>query len=547
MELSIVIVSYNVSSFLDQALITLEEAARGIEHEVFVVDNASSDDSVAMVREKHPNAVVIDNDENLGFAKANNIALKKASGRYVLLLNPDTVLRKDTLRTMIAFLDDHPDAGAAGCKVINPDGTLQLACRRGFPTPGVAFFKMVGLSNLFPRSRTFGAYNMTYLDPETVTEVDAISGSFMMLRKEVLEEVGLLDEVFFMYGEDLDLCYRIKQGGWKIYYAPLTEIIHFKGESTRTIPTIKGIRIFYDAMQIFVNKHYAEKSRVSIPRWFLMAGIYIRMACGYGISALKHARMPFIDLLLLNISLILGITMRFGISLEDAPDYTGLQWLSIFMVYSALYMTTFYFVGLYHRYRGSADRALIGVFIGFLFNVFIVNFIRDYNFSRIASFYCWGFNSILISGWRFVLEELYSRESGPGRRRVIIVGSVSDAVTLKAYFLDNNLSSYDIVGCVETTTGAIRGREVDGLYVLGLVDELEDILREYTAGVVLMAGVSLPYSKILSIRGKFGTLKRPEFKFVPELPYKGSGNKAGTELTMIDILPGGIYGNTRSL
>lgn len=542
MDLSVVIVSYNVSSFLDQALTTIEDSARGFEHEVFVVDNASSDDSVAMAGKKHPKVHVIVNTENLGFAKANNRALKEVSGRYVLLLNPDTVLRHDTLRIMVEFLDTHQDAGAAGCKVINPDGSLQLACRRGFPTPGVAFFKMVGLANLFPKSKKFGAYNLTYLDPDTVAEVDAISGSFMMLRKEILDTVGLLDEVYFMYGEDLDYCYRIKEAGWKIFYVPSTEIIHFKGESTKSVPTMQSIHTFYNAMDIFVNKHYSNRSLFLFPRWLLMTGIYSRMAWVYGVNLLKKSRQPLLDLLLLDISLILGIFMRFGISLDNAPVYTGLQWTSIFIVYSVLYMTTFYFVGIYHRYKWNVEYSLIGVFVGFLFNIFVVNFVKEYNFSRIASFYCWGFNSIFISGWRFVAEEMYSREHGERHRRVIIVGAVSDAVKLRSILPFNKLGMYDVIGCVETTSGALRGREENGLYVLGLVSDLEDVLKEYAVDVVLMVGSSLPYSKILSLGGRFGPLRRPEFKIVTELPTSASG----TSFTMFDILPGRMVGAKRS-
>jgi len=279
-DLSVVIVSYNVASFLDQTLTTLQESMRELqgEVEVYVVDNASSDESVDMVKRKYPWVRLIESGSNLGFAGANNLALEKVTGRYVLLLNPDTVLQQDTLRTMVDFLDAHPETGAAGCKVINPDGSLQLACRRGFPTPGVAFFKMIGLSGLFPKSKTFGAYNLTYLDPDALTEVDAISGSFMMLRKEVLDRIGYLDDDFFMYGEDLDLCYRIKEAGWKIHYVPATEIIHFKGESTKTVPTLKSVRDFYTAMHIFVGKHYRNRSKRYPPNWLLIAGIYLGMA-----------------------------------------------------------------------------------------------------------------------------------------------------------------------------------------------------------------------------------------------------------------------------
>ncbi len=538
MDLSVVIVSYNVSSFLDQALATLEDSAKECEYEVFVVDNASTDDSVEMVRRKHPRAKLIANTDNKGFAAANNQALALSTGRYVLLLNPDTVLRRDTVPAMIGFLDSHPETGCAGCKVINPDGTLQLACRRGFPTPGVAFFKMAGLSDLFPKSRTFGAYNLTYLDPDEVTEVDAVSGSFMMLRKETLDRIGYLDETFFMYGEDLDLCYRIKQDGWKIHYVPLTEIIHFKGESTKTVPNVKSLRDFYTAMHIFVTKHHKGSFRL-FPRRLLIAGIYIRMAVGYGLRAVRAMKQPLFDLLLLNLSLFLGIAMRFGHRPDHLPPYTQTEWLSIFIVYSSLYMATFFFLGMYHRFRDAPERALIGVFLGFLFNILVVYFVKEYNFSRIASFYCWGFNSIFISGWRFILM---TRRSGAFRvkpKRALIVGKVSDAARFKRIAGFAGTIPWDIAGCVEVDPEAIRGRAHEGMYVLGLVDELRDIVKENSIEVVIMIGSGVPYSRILGMGNSFGAMA-PEFKLVPELRDEPDG-----AFDIMDIHPGGMFGSTR--
>ncbi|MFC1693724.1 glycosyltransferase [Candidatus Latescibacterota bacterium] len=546
MDLSVVIVSYNVSSFLEQNLTTLTEAIRDLDVEVFVVDNASHDDSAAMVKRKYPWVNLIENDTNLGFARANNQALVRAKGSYVLLLNPDTVLRTDTLTTMVDFLDNHSEAGAAGCKVINPDGSLQLACRRGFPTPDVAFYKLTGLSGLFPKSKTFGAYNLTYLDPDAIAEVDAVSGSFMMLRKEALDQVGLLDESFFMYGEDLDICYRIKQAGWKIYYVHDTEIIHFKGESTKTVSSLKSIRDFYTAMHIFVDKHYAGRSKRTLPQWLLIFGIYARMGWVYGLNVLKKAKQPLIDLILLNISLNIGILLRFGARLENAPDYSRLEWITIFIVYSVLYMLTFYFVGMYHRHRNNPERALLGIFVGFLFNVFIVNFIKEYNFSRIASFYCWGLNSILISGWRFVYQLLQADGAGTSRSRAVVVGKISEAVTLNRVLSESGSYSFDIVGCVEISKNAIRGRETEGIHILGLVDELRDIIEEYSVDVVIMIGSHIPFSKILSVKNGFGVM-RPEFKLVPELKTVNNVEKSIIpEITMIDILPGRIVGTNRS-
>lgn len=544
MDISVVIVSFNVSSFLDQTLATLQEAIDNLAVEVFVVDNASADDSVAMVRRKYPWATLIETGDNLGFARANNRALERVQGEYVLLLNPDTVVGKDTLTTMKAFLDEHPEAGAAGCKVINPDGSLQLACRRGFPTPGVAFYKMIGLSGLFPKSRTFGAYNLTYLDPEQTTEVDAISGSFMMLRKTALDRVGFLDETFFMYGEDLDLCYRIKKDGWKIYYVPLTEIIHFKGESTKTVPTLKSVRDFYTAMRIFVWKHYKKGGATSyIPQWLVIACIYMFMGVVAGLRMINRMRQPLFDLGLLNISLIIGIILRFGVHFENVPGYSHLQWLSIFIVYSTLYMTTFFFLGMYHRYRNDPDRALIGILLGFMFNVFIVNFIKEYNFSRLASFYCWGLNSITISGWRFAHQLLVDMSAKPLSRYAVIVGRLPDAVLLKRAF-EKTGSRYGVVGCVEISKDAIRGRELEGLHVLGLIDELGTIIEEYSIHLVIMVGSAIPFSKVLSVGDRFG-LTRPDFKFVPELKsLEKVKSNTDLDITMIDIHPGGLIGKT---
>src|SRR3990172_4972493 len=233
MDLSVIIVNYNVRDFLENALASAREAMKGIDGEVIVVDNASDDGSVEMVGRKFPGVRMVANDRNIGFAAANNIALRLSRGRYMLLLNPDTIVKEDTFQIIIRFLDTHPDAGLAGCRILNPDGTLQLACRRSFPTPWVAFTKISGLSALYPESRIFGKYNLGYLDPDRTYEVDAISGSFMAVRREAYEKAGGLDEEYFMYGEDLDWCYRIKQAGWKVYYVSGTRIIHYKGESVR--------------------------------------------------------------------------------------------------------------------------------------------------------------------------------------------------------------------------------------------------------------------------------------------------------------------------
>ena len=271
-RLSVIVVSYNVENYIEQALVSVKASLQDVDHEIYVVDNASTDGSAGIVKDKFPEVNLIRNDENLGFAKANNIALKLAKGEFIALVNPDTIIEKDTFPVMLDAFGKHPEAGMIGCKVLNEDGTFQLSCRRGFPTPWAAWTRMTGLSFIFPKSRLFAQYNMTYLDPDETAEVDAVSGSFMVLRKEILEKTGHLDERFFMYGEDLDWCLRIKQAGWKILYYPGTFITHFKGKSADNREW-KQVKQFYMAMIQFAEKHFSSYS-VFIPLWLLKISIW---------------------------------------------------------------------------------------------------------------------------------------------------------------------------------------------------------------------------------------------------------------------------------
>ena len=249
MKLSIVIVSYNVSGYLQQCLDSVMTALEGIEGEVFVVDNASSDDSVAMVRSRYPQVRLIESGENLGFSRANNVAIRQALGEYVLLLNPDTEVAKDTLRGVLAFMDAHPKAGGAGVKMHNTDGTLAPESRRALPTPWVSCLKMLGFTK---------RYYMSHLPWDEPGQIEVISGAFCMLRHAALDEIGLLDETFFMYGEDIDLSYRLTKAGWENWYLPFS-IVHHKGKSTQK-SDYRYVHIFYQAMLIFFRKHYGHLS-----------------------------------------------------------------------------------------------------------------------------------------------------------------------------------------------------------------------------------------------------------------------------------------------
>jgi len=249
MKLSIVIVSYNVRTYLEQCLQSVQKALEGIEGEVFVVDNHSEDDSVAVVRSDYPWVRLIESPENVGFARANNIAIRQSEAEYVLLLNPDTVVEENTLRQSLAFMDSHPEAGGAGVMMHNADGTLAPESRRAIPTPWVSCLKMLGFTK---------RYYMSHLPWDQPSQIEVISGAFCLLRKKALDEIGLLDETFFMYGEDIDLSYRLLKGGWQNWYLPYS-IIHFKGKSTQK-SDYRYVHIFYQAMLIFFRKHYGHLS-----------------------------------------------------------------------------------------------------------------------------------------------------------------------------------------------------------------------------------------------------------------------------------------------
>ena len=263
MKLSIVIVSYNVCSYLEQCLQSVQTALEGIDGEVFVVDNHSDDDSVEVVRNRYPWVRLIANRENLGFARANNIAITQSEGEYVLLLNPDTVVEPDTLREVLLFMDEHPKAGGAGVMMHQEDGTKAPESRRALPTPWVACLKMLGFTK---------RYYMSHLSWDEPARIEVISGAFCLLRRKAIDEIGLLDEDFFMYGEDIDLSYRLLKGGWENWYVPAS-IIHYKGRSTRKTD-YRYVHVFYQAMLIFFRKHYSHLSIFyTLP---IKAAIYFR-------------------------------------------------------------------------------------------------------------------------------------------------------------------------------------------------------------------------------------------------------------------------------
>ena len=287
MKLSVVIVNYNVKYYLEQCLRSACKAVCNVASaEIIVVDNDSTDGSIEYLKERFPDVVFIASNENLGFACANNLAIKQSKGEYVLLLNPDTIVAESTFADFVEFMDSHPDAGAAGAYMLHADGTFAPESRRGLPTPFVAFCKMSGLTSLFPKSRLLGRYYMQYLDKNEVNQIEIISGAYMFLRRNALEKSGLLDEDFFMYGEDIDLSYRILKSGYKNYFLP-SPILHYKGESTNK-SSYRYTHTFYQAMQLFFKKNFSHYSiLVSLP---ISLAIWGRAVFAYLGNLFRHRK-----------------------------------------------------------------------------------------------------------------------------------------------------------------------------------------------------------------------------------------------------------------
>ena len=347
-KITVIIVNYNVAYFLEQCLHSVKKALQHVQGEVIVVDNNSVDGSVAMVQHKFPEFLMIANKQNTGFSFANNQALKIAKGEYCLLLNPDTVVEEDTFKKVVNFMDEHADAGGLGVKMIDGKGNFLPESKRGLPTPSVAFYKIFGLSFLFPQSKLFGKYHLGYLDKEKTHEVEILSGAFMLMRKSVLDKVGLLDEAFFMYGEDIDLSYRIIKGGYKNYYFPGTSIIHYKGESTKK-SSVNYVFVFYKAMVIFARKHFSDKN-ANLFSLLINIAIYLRAGAAIATRFIKRLLLPCAEASLIYSALYCLVNYwEKNVKYIEGGKYPEALLSVIIPVYIIIWLVTVWILGGYDK------------------------------------------------------------------------------------------------------------------------------------------------------------------------------------------------------
>ena len=492
MDLSIIIVNYNVRHFLEQCLHSVRKASENTECEVFVVDNNSADGSCSMVIEQFPEVKLIRNLHNAGFSAANNQAIRQSRGKYVLLLNPDTLVEEDTFTRCLTFMKGHPDAGALGVKMINGNGKLLPESKRALPTPGTAFFKMSGLSVLFPRSQLFNRYYLGHLDDSTTSEAEIISGAFMFIRKEALEKTGLMDETFFMYGEDIDLSYRILKAGYKNYYFPEVKIIHYKGESTKKVE-INYIVHFYNAMIIFVKKHFTESGHRSFII-IIKSAVYF-----WGVIALLKNFFRKVFLPVADAALLYGLFMliiplweniRFGVEYKYPVIFHNI----IVPVYTIGTVLSVYLTGGY-KIPAKLWDAIKGIVFSTTAILVLYSLLPlDFRFSR-AVVLLGGLSAlIIIPLYRFLLAVSgYFLIENPFVKpvRIIVVGDEEGLSNIINLLYDSEVHSV-IVGRVSTRQDDL------GPGVLGNIEQIKEVIRINRITEIIFSIRELTASQIIN-------------------------------------------------
>ena len=525
-DISIVIVNYRVKEYVSNLLSSIYKAARQYKVQIFVVDNDSGDDSVAYLRQRHPGVIYIANEDNFGFGKANNQAIKEAKGEFTLIINPDTLVSEDTFTVLIEHMKQNPECGAAGCKILNPDGSFAPESKRSVPTIWAALTKLLGLHSIFPKSRLFGQYYLTWLSENQQAEINVLSGSFMFWRTELLQQMGGFDERFFMYGEDIDLCYRIQETSYHIDYVPFTSIIHYKGESTKK-GDLRYIQIFNKAMYLFFNKHHSFRYS-TLFRAVIFSAIWLKTIFSFIFTRLRAISQIAADLVLLNISIILGFLIRFQFSVEIFSDLQSFQFLWINLLASGIYLFIWALFGLYQHKTDSISTPLKALLFSYLGVAAITFFARNLAFSRLSLLIGFGVSVTLMIGLKLLQinakrNQIYAKGQIK-KSKILLIGTHLDARELIPKIHARPDWNVEVLGWVQINTddddvGLEIQQDIPNqktiLNPLGSLTQLEDLVRAYHADQVLFSLSTLSYKEMLRATSRLQGLS-VQCKLIPD-------------------------------
>ena len=496
MRLSVIIVSYNVYPYLDNCLRSVQQAMSGIEGEIIVVDNASVDRTPHLVQEHFPAVRLIANQQNAGFAKANNQGIDISEGEYVLLLNPDTLVSENTFHTCLTFMEEHPDAGAIGVKMIDGSGRYLPESKRGLPTLKSSFMKMTGLYKLFPHAKGWNDYYQGYKDENQIAPVDVLTGAFMFIRKKVLLETGLLDEAFFMYGEDIDLSYRITRANYKIYYVPTTTIIHYKGESTRK-STLNYIMTFYQAMLTFTTKH----PEFSGQRLLIRLAIYLHATIQFIRQTVSKWWPPLADTTVLIFGFY-GVSKLWAWYYFQQVDYFSHSFYYFnILLYTFIAIVSLYLNGAYDK-PYSATSSWLGFGWAVLFILVIYSVLPAHlRSSRMVIllgsfiFLVW----LVISRHHIYPWKVFAQKNTADDRRTIIVAGSAESTRIKE-LINRSQDHIDIVGIVSPEPDDLNNQ----INVLGHIGQLQDVIRVHRIKEIIFSVQDIPFSTFTSLMTTLG-------------------------------------------
>jgi len=517
LKLSVIIVNYNVKYFLEQCLCSVEKACKNIAAEIIVVDNNSTDGSMDFLPQRFPAVNFIWNAVNVGFAKANNQALATAQGEYILFLNPDTIVPEDCFENCIRFFQSHQQVGALGVRMIDGSGKFLKESKRAFPSPLTSLYKLTGLTKLFPRSKSFGKYHLGHLSENENHEVDVLAGAYMMMPAKLLNDIGSFDETFFMYGEDVDLSYRVQKAGYKNYYFAESTIIHFKGESTKK-GSLNYVRLFYSAMSLFVKKHYSG-SRAGVFNFLIQTGILLRAALSVIAKFLQRIGLPLLDAAVIFMS-FWCIKYLWSTFIRKEVNYSPNMLVIAFPVFTIMFLVASYYSGLYDRGYKQSQLNRSTITAGLILLSCYALLPESLRFSRgiLVFGIIMAFIVMSVLRWLFMQWSILSRvDDEDGYRQTIIVANEKDFITVTEIMQK--------AGMTERVLGRVDNNLTSSSKALGSIHQINHLLKMYPVKEIIFCEDGLSFKEIITLAQQLPEGVRNKFHASGSSSIMGSDSK----------------------